>query len=98
MDYQAAAGTVRESFVRIVNEDFRDELHRVSSPTLLIWGEHDDETPIADAHIIQRLIPDAGLVVFEGRGHYAYAEEVQRFCTIVNVFLTDEAPRKGSAP
>jgi pimeloyl-ACP methyl ester carboxylesterase len=86
-DYRAANGTVRQSFVRIVNEDFRAELPRVAAPTLLIWGDHDEETPIADARIIERLIPDVGLVVFEGCGHFAYAEELQRFGHIVRTFL-----------
>jgi len=86
-DYRAANGTVRQSFVRIVNEDFRAELPRVAASTLLIWGDRDEETPIADARIIERLIPDAGLVVFEGCGHYAYAEEPQRFCRIIRAFL-----------
>jgi len=36
---------------------------------------------------MERLIPDAGLVVFEGAGHYAYLEQAARFCTIVEVFL-----------
>jgi hypothetical protein len=33
------------------------------------------------------MIPDAGLVVFEGAGHYAYLEQSGRFCVIVKTFL-----------
>ncbi len=59
-------------------------------PVLLIWGEHDTETPLEDGRLMERLIPDAGLVVFEGAGHYAYLEQPSRFCRIVEVFLSDE--------
>lgn len=86
-DYKAASGTVRGSFVRVVNEDLRDYLPRIHAPTLLIWGDRDEDTPLADAQLMERLIPDAGLVVFEGAGHYAYLEQSGRFCVIVKQFF-----------
>lgn len=86
-DYLAASGTVRGSFVRIVNEDLRQYLPRIQAPTLLIWGERDKETPLADAQLMERLIPDAGLVVFQGAGHMAYFEQATRFSVIVKTFL-----------
>ena len=86
-DYKAASGTVRGSFVRVVNEDLREYLPRIQAPTLLIWGDRDEDTPLADAQLMERLIPDAGLVVFEGAGHYAYLEQSGRFCVIVKQFF-----------
>jgi len=56
-------------------------------PVLLIWGDQDTEVPVEDGRTMERLIPDAGLVVFEGAGHYAYLEQPGRFCRIVDVFL-----------
>ena len=64
---------------------------RVTASTLLIWGDRDEETPLDDARIMESLIPDAGLVVFEGCGHFAYAEQPDRFCRIVDVFLRGES-------
>jgi pimeloyl-ACP methyl ester carboxylesterase len=86
-DYRAASGTVRGSMVRLVNADLRPQLPRLRAPTLLIWGDRDQETPPGDARTMERLIPDAGLVVLEGAGHFAYAEQPDRFCRIVDVFL-----------
>ena len=86
-DYQQASGTVRGSFVRVVNEDLREALPRIQAPTLLIWGERDDTTPLADGQLMERLIPDAGLVVFKNAGHYAYLEQSPRFCHIVETFF-----------
>jgi len=88
-DYQAATGVMRQTLVRIVNEDLRGLLPRIAAPVLLIWGERDEETPLSDAHLMERLIPDGGLVVFEGAGHYAYLEQPGRFAHIVDVFLRD---------
>jgi pimeloyl-ACP methyl ester carboxylesterase len=89
-DYRAASGTLRASMVRLVNADLRPQLARMTTSTLLIWGARDQDTPLRDARVMERLIPDAGLVVFEGSGHFAYAEEPDRFCRIVDVFLRGE--------
>jgi pimeloyl-ACP methyl ester carboxylesterase len=95
-DYRAVSGVMRGTLVRIVNEDLRTMLPGLHLPVLLIWGEHDTETPVADGRLMERLIPDAGLVVFEGAGHYAYLEQAARFCRIVEVFLRND-PSDGSA-
>ncbi len=94
-DYRAVSGVMRGTLVRIVNEDLRPLLPRIDIPVLLIWGETDSETPLEDGRLMERLIPDAGLVVFEGAGHYAYLEQPGRFCRIVQVFLGDE---QGGVP
>jgi pimeloyl-ACP methyl ester carboxylesterase len=86
-DYQRAAGTVRESFVRVVNEDLRPYLPGIAAPTLLIWGDQDSDTPIADGRVMEQLIPDAALIVFAGGGHYAYLEQAGRFCHIIETFF-----------
>jgi pimeloyl-ACP methyl ester carboxylesterase len=89
-DYRAVSGVMRGTLVRIVNEDLRTLLPHLDLPVLLIWGDHDSETPLDDGRLMERLIPDAGLVVFEGAGHYAYLEQPGRFCRIVEVFLRDD--------
>jgi pimeloyl-ACP methyl ester carboxylesterase len=91
-DYRAVSGAMRGTLVRLVNEDLRALLPGLQIPVLLIWGDQDTETPIADGRLMERLIPDAGLVVFEGAGHYAYLEQPGRFCRIVEVFLRDDPP------
>lgn len=59
--------------------------------TLLIWGEHDDATPLWMGKRMEEEIKDAGLVVFENDGHYAYWNQLNRFHAIVNVFLEEDA-------
>src|SRR5579864_5268917 len=86
-DFRAASGVMRGTLVRLVNEDLTPLLPRIAAPSLLIWGDRDTETPLHDARVMERLIPDAGTVVFEGATHYAYLEQPARFCRIVDVFL-----------
>ena len=89
-DYRAASGTMRATLVRLVNEDLRPLLPRITAPTLLVWGDADAETPLSDAREMERLIPDSGLVVFEGAGHFAYLEQAARFCRVVDSLLRAE--------
>ena len=85
-DYQEA-GAMRPVLVKVVNEDLSALLPRIKIPTLLVWGTQDDAVPIAHARRMAKLIRDAGLVLFEGAGHFAYLDDPQRFCRIVRHFL-----------
>ncbi len=86
-DYNAASPVMRGTLSKVVNEDLRRFMPDISAPTLLIWGEKDTATPLRDAGIMERLIPDAGLVVFDGAGHYSFLERPSQFAAVINSFL-----------
>ena len=85
-DYREA-GAMRPILVRVVNEDLAHLLPSIKASTLLVWGSADDAVPVAHARRMEDAIPDAGLVLFEGAGHFAYLDEPQRFCRVVRHFL-----------
>lgn len=85
-DYRDA-GDLRPILVKVVNEDLSFLLPRVQASTLLVWGSDDDAVPLQHARTMEAKIPDAGLVVFEGAGHFAYLDEPDRFCVVVRHFL-----------
>lgn len=72
-DYKAA-GDLRKTLVKTVNEDLSAQAPKISSPTLLMWGAHDQETPIDLARNFQRLIPDSTLHIFPNKGHEPFAD------------------------
>lgn len=86
-DYNAAPPVLRQTMVSLVNTDLRDILHKISCPTLLIWGENDTATPLSDARIIESLIPDCGLCVIEGTGHFSFCEKPFEAHSIINSFI-----------
>ncbi|MEI3406747.1 MAG: alpha/beta hydrolase, partial [Christensenellales bacterium] len=47
------------------------------------------ETPLWMGKMMEEKIPDAGLVVEKGAGHFAYLEQNQRFLRIVKNFLLE---------
>ncbi len=86
-DYQAAEGIMRKILVKVVNEDLRPMLKNIGVPTLLIWGDQDRATPLYMGKIMEKEIPDSGLVVLEGTGHYSYLDDFNKFAIILNTFL-----------
>lgn len=86
-DYKAA-GEMELTFRRVIAEDLVPFAARIAAPTLLIWGDADTETPLWQARILEKAIPDAGLVVFQGATHFAYQERMTDFVRIVDTFFT----------
>jgi len=86
-DYKRLNPNMRKTFVKVINQDLTEYLPQIKASTLLVWGSADTETPLWMGQKMEKEIPDAGLVVFEGRTHFAFLEEAQRFLVIVNTFL-----------
>lgn len=86
-DYVKLDELMRATFVKVISQDLHPLLRQIKAPSLLIWGSEDTETPIWMGEEMERQIPDAGLVVFEGRTHFAFIEEWQRFLLIVKQFF-----------
>ena len=90
-DYAQASPMMRRVLSRVVNEDLRHVMPLISCPTLLLWGENDTATPLADAHTMSRLIPDTGLVAFPGCGHYSFLDAPGPFARVLSSFI-DKTP------
>lgn len=86
-DYRAAPEVLRKTMVSLVNTDLRYLLPNISCPTLLIWGENDTDTPLSVAKIIEQLIPDAGLCVIKGTGHYSFCQKPYEVHAILRSFI-----------
>jgi pimeloyl-ACP methyl ester carboxylesterase len=80
-------GPMQGTFIRVVNEDLRPLLKQIKAPSLLIWGSEDQDTPVSDGKIMEQEIPDAGLVVFQGAGHFSYLDCFAQFCAVISSFL-----------
>lgn len=89
-DWLAASEALRGTFRLVIAEDLSGRLPRIRVPTLLVWGEQDADTPLWMGERMERLIPDAGLVVLPGAGHYAYAERAGEFNRVAGHFLVEQ--------
>lgn len=86
-DYAQATPKMRAIMSKVVNQDLTDRLSLIKAPTLLIWGENDTATPVADARKMVKLIPDAGLVSFARCGHYSFLDNPGQFRAVLSSFL-----------
>ena len=86
-DYRGASPIMRQCLVMAVNEDLTDLLPRVRQETLLIWGDQDTATPMRDAKIMEEKIPDSGLAVIAGAGHYSFLDRPVQFRNIMRAYF-----------
>jgi pimeloyl-ACP methyl ester carboxylesterase len=86
-DYNAVSGVMRQTMVNVVNEDLLGYAARVQASTLLFWGSKDEDTPLWMGQKLEKTIPDAGLIVHEGAGHYAYLERLAETVRVMDYFF-----------
>ncbi|HOK63364.1 MAG TPA: alpha/beta hydrolase [Soehngenia sp.] len=86
-DYRNSSGIMRKILVKVVNEDLSYLLEEIECPTLLIWGDLDDATPLYQAKIMEEKIKNSGLVVLEGTGHFSYVEDYNKFALVLKSFF-----------
>jgi pimeloyl-ACP methyl ester carboxylesterase len=86
-DYNNASPMMRAILSKVVNEDLKHLMPSIKAPTLLFWGNLDTATPLSDAKTMEKLIPDAGLVVAHGTGHFSFLENPGLFTAVIKNFF-----------
>ena len=72
----------------IPDRGLRKRIHRITSPTLLLWGAADGIVPPVYAEEYQRLIPGSQLAVIDKCGHIPQLECPERFHSELARFFT----------
>ena len=86
-DYRQASPLMRETMKLLLQEDLGACLPAIHAPTLLFWGEQDDETPLEHGRRMAREIPNAGLVLLSPAGHYSYLDQLSVFLRALTYFM-----------
>ena len=89
-DYRNASPIMRQILVNHVNLDITEEIKKITVPTLLIWGTMDEAVPLARAYELESMIPNAGVVEYEGCTHYAYLERLNQTVSVIRQFMREE--------
>jgi pimeloyl-ACP methyl ester carboxylesterase len=87
-DYRAA-GAMRPILVKVVNEDLAPMLPAIQAPTLILWGDRDQEVPRAAMDRMAQGIPGARMVVFPGAGHFPFQDAPAAFHQALRTFLAE---------
>ncbi len=82
------AGTMKQIFLHTINEDLLTDAGGITVQTLLLWGEQDDATPLAQGKTLAATIPASKLQVVPNAGHYVFIDQLEQTVAIVRRFLT----------
>lgn len=80
-------GAMRQIFVNVINEDLQEFAQKITIPTLMIWGENDTETPVAEAKVLHECIERSKLIIVPGAGHFVYTEAPEKVLQEINGFI-----------
>ena len=86
-DYRAARGVMREVLVKTVNLDLAPLLPHIRQEALLIWGSEDTATPLWQGRQMSEQLPNAGLAVIPGAGHFSFLDRPAVFYAILDSYL-----------
>lgn len=68
-DYLKAEGVMKQTIVKVLEEDLSPLIPEIKHPTLLLWGSEDGATPLSDGQEMAKRIPRSTLRVFPGLRH-----------------------------
>ena len=86
-DYASASPRMKAILSKVVGEDLKSVMPQIKAPTLLFWGTADTATPLSDALMMEKLIPDAGLVKVEGGSHFSFLEAPALYRSVLANFF-----------
>lgn len=70
-----------------IRNNLADELHKIKTPTLLIWGNNDIITPPFVAKEFNKLIPNSELHIIDHCGHAPMMEVPNEFNEVLSTYL-----------
>ena len=75
----------------IPDRGLKRRIHRITSPTLIVWGESDRLVPPSYAEDFRSRIRDAQVVILPECGHMPMFEKRDDFVALVTEFLTKQS-------
>ncbi|MCC6643415.1 alpha/beta hydrolase [Candidatus Peregrinibacteria bacterium] len=86
-DYEKTSGVMRETFLKVINEDLKDNILGMKNPALIFWGKKDRYVPLSDARTIHVRIPGSKLMVFPDGKHGIHRTKAKEIAEMVNEFI-----------
>ncbi len=68
-DYPYVEGLMKETFKNVISEDLSQFTGFIRTPTVIIWGDKDESTPVEDAYFMNKKIRNSKLAIIKGAGH-----------------------------
>lgn len=78
---------LEETFKRVVAKDVTADAAKLTLPTILIYGEDDEATPVAYGKTFEKNIKGSKLHVITPSGHFVHQEQVYKVAGLIKEFL-----------
>lgn len=76
----------KQTFRNLIHHDLTPQLHQITIPTLILWGDEDTSTPITDGQKIHSLIKNSIFKSFPKTGHFFYLTHSQEVVDLISNF------------
>jgi pimeloyl-ACP methyl ester carboxylesterase len=77
----------RQVLRQIVQENIQESLQKISTPTLIIWGEHDESTPLHQGQAFAKYVSKSCFEVIKNTGHFPFIDKTAEFIQILTTYL-----------
>jgi pimeloyl-ACP methyl ester carboxylesterase len=81
---------------RFYSRDLHKWLHRITVPTLILWGDDDKIFPAPYAKAYGELIPGSKVEVIAGCGHVPQVEKTDEFLALVGKHTNGAKPARAA--
>jgi pimeloyl-ACP methyl ester carboxylesterase len=88
-DYAATSGIKRDIFKKIIRQDLSEQLPKITTATLIVWGTLDSYLPVKDAYRAQKLIAHSKLEIIPGGTHGLHLHQKQKLLELITKFVYD---------
>jgi len=68
-DYVYVEGVMKQTYLNVVKEDIAFQIPFIRVPTVIIWGDKDESTPVKGAYFLNKEIKNSILEIIPGAGH-----------------------------
>jgi len=89
-DYKNLPLNMHKTFKNIINKDLKEYLNYIEQETLIIWGKEDQDTPLKNAYLINKLIKNSSLIIYPKCKHFSYLEEPYLTNKIIDAFINEK--------
>jgi len=79
--------SLQETFKKVVNDDVRADAAQVAVPTLIVYGQNDEQTPPRYGEIFKQAIATSQLHVIPDAGHFVHLDQPQKTTSLIKEFL-----------
>lgn len=88
-DYKSIPLSMQKTFQNIITEDLKLYYKNIQTETLIIWGKEDQDTPLKDGILINKLITNSAIIVYNNSKHFSYLDYPLLTYNILTNFLKE---------